>query len=91
MCNFLYSFQFTISPVRQPKPQKVEKKEEPEINILSLAPFTPNPKICFDDIKIGSVTTKQLLIRNPNKLDIEVNSCKFLLPNLQSDFYCSFY
>lgn len=68
-----------MSPVRKPKPQKVEKKEEPEINILSLAPFTANPKICFDDVKIGSEATRQLLIKNPNRLDVEVNNYSIFL------------
>lgn len=61
-----------MSPARHPKPRKVQKREEPEVNILSLAPFTPNPKICFENIKVGENATRQLHITNPAENGVEV-------------------
>lgn len=72
--------QFNVSPGRHPKPPKVQKTEEPEVYILSLAPFTPNPKICFENIKVGYSATRQLNITNPAETGVEV--CLNILINL---------
>lgn len=52
--------------------KKQNKKESEEATILSLAPFTPNPKLFFEDVKVGTEATRELVIRNPNGQDVQV-------------------
>ncbi|EFA02970.2 abnormal spindle-like microcephaly-associated protein homolog [Tribolium castaneum] len=51
-------------PVRQ-QSKKPKPELEPDNAVLSLAPFTPNPKICFENVKIGQTATQNLVIKNP--------------------------
>nr|XP_023013304.1 protein abnormal spindle [Leptinotarsa decemlineata] len=63
---------FQFSPVRREKnPIPVVKENESEkIENLLLAPFTPTPKLFFDNIRIGDTAARQLLIKNPTDHDI---------------------
>ncbi|XP_025832422.1 abnormal spindle-like microcephaly-associated protein homolog isoform X2 [Agrilus planipennis] len=71
------SFQFNISPPTKLKPvtepTKVETDETP---VLCLAPFTSNPKISFDNIKIGTTESRLLILRNPSSHKIEISVIK---------------
>ncbi|KAJ8985779.1 hypothetical protein NQ317_014432 [Molorchus minor] len=65
---------FQFSPVRvknQPKP-KVKENESEKIEVLSLAPFTHNPKLFFEDITVGDTVSRKLLIQNPSNQDIDI-------------------
>lgn len=41
--------------------------------MLSLAPFTPNPKIVFNDVVVGTTQIRQLLIKNLSQSDVHVS------------------
>lgn len=56
----------------KPVIQKKQTNEEAEIEILSLAPFTPTPKILFENVLVGTVQTRRMLIQNPTSQDIDV-------------------
>lgn len=51
--------------------QKVNESEG--VEILSLAPFSPIPKLFFEDIKIGETVNRKLLIRNSTLNDVTVS------------------
>nr|CAI5858332.1 unnamed protein product [Callosobruchus analis] len=63
---------FEISPARPEKKVKPVNKEKPveKLEVLSLAPFTPNPKLYFEDVIPGRLCTEKLLVKNPTKSDI---------------------
>nr|CAH7760044.1 unnamed protein product [Callosobruchus chinensis] len=63
---------FQISPARPEKKVKAAIKEKPvaKLEVLSLAPFTPNPKLYFEDVIPGHSSTERLLVKNPTKNDI---------------------
>ncbi|CAH1978424.1 unnamed protein product [Acanthoscelides obtectus] len=63
---------FEISPIKPEKKVKPAALETaaPEIEVLSLSPFTPNPKLCFEDVIPGQTSTRKLLVKNPTKNDI---------------------
>ncbi|KAF7268285.1 hypothetical protein GWI33_018555 [Rhynchophorus ferrugineus] len=67
---------FQISPVvrknTKPVVQKKQENEEVEIEMLSLAPFTPTPKILFENVVVGAVQTRKILIQNPTSQDIDI-------------------
>lgn len=52
-------------------PAKNTLEEEEEL-VLSLAPFTPIPKVCFNNIQVGKSSTERLKIKNPTDRDIQV-------------------
>lgn len=66
--------QFEISPTKPIKNlrEKIIEKVEETISV-SLAPFTANPKIFFEQVKVGETSTRKLSIFNPSSHDIEVN------------------
>lgn len=69
--------QVNISPLPKVEPQKkITKKESEEVTVLSLAFFTPNPKLFFEDVKVGTEAVRELLVRNPNNQDITVRSSR---------------
>ncbi|CAG9768197.1 unnamed protein product [Ceutorhynchus assimilis] len=67
---------FQISPVVHKKPKPIPKIKiedyESQIEVLSLALFTTNPKIVFENVTVGTVQTKKLLIKNPTGQDINL-------------------
>ena len=65
-----------MTPLRQKKESKVTLEED--IPVLSLAPFTEKPKVIFNDVLLGSVQTKKLLIKNPTKSDVKVTQQKII-------------
>jgi hypothetical protein len=68
----LFNFQFSppTRPIREKK--SVKKEAEPDVTVLSLAPFTPNPKLFFENVKVGQTSTQKLLVRNPTDHAIQV-------------------
>lgn len=63
-----------VTPKKVPV-KKPEKLVEPEvIEVLSLAPFTPIPKLDFNDVKVGISITKKICIKNPTAVDIMVSN-----------------
>lgn len=81
----MYNLQFNISPARYVKPKEEIKNEEPEVNFLSLAPFTTNPKICLENVKVGGTVTTILHIRNSTNCDILVTN--LLLQDSQFHYF----
>ncbi|XP_030752819.1 abnormal spindle-like microcephaly-associated protein homolog isoform X2 [Sitophilus oryzae] len=73
---------FQISPVVRKKTKRVVQKdrnmEDTKIEILSLAPFTPIPKITFDDVLVGTSQSRKLLIQNPTQQGIKLFVTKTL-------------
>ncbi|KAJ3664959.1 hypothetical protein Zmor_000488 [Zophobas morio] len=66
-------FQFS-PPLRQPEKKTVAKKPEVEPNVLILAPFSKNPKICFENVKVGQAAVETLIIKNPTNHKLEVTA-----------------
>lgn len=59
---------------REVKRNVVSKENESEkVEILSLAPFTPNPKLFFEGVQVGSTVSRKLLIENPTSHDVNVS------------------
>nr|XP_022909271.1 abnormal spindle-like microcephaly-associated protein homolog [Onthophagus taurus] len=56
---------------QSPNQLSIDNMEE-EKYILSLAPFTPLPKITFENVLLGSTATKTLIVRNPGCHQIEI-------------------
>ncbi|KAJ3629310.1 hypothetical protein MTP99_013707 [Tenebrio molitor] len=67
-------FQFSppTRPIREKK--SVKKEAEPDVTVLSLAPFTPNPKLFFENVKVGQTSTQKLLVRNPTDHAIQLTA-----------------
>ncbi|KAJ8950710.1 hypothetical protein NQ318_012790 [Aromia moschata] len=65
---------FQFSPVRKRIETKVVKKENEseKVEVLSLAPFTCNPKLFFEDVKIGESATRKLVVDNPTNEDVQI-------------------
>ncbi|XP_018579175.1 protein abnormal spindle [Anoplophora glabripennis] len=65
---------FQFSPIRtKVKHASVPKENESEkIEVLSLAPFTPNPKLFFEDVQVGTAVNRKLLIENPTDHDVNI-------------------
>ncbi|VEN51699.1 unnamed protein product [Callosobruchus maculatus] len=63
---------FEISPARPEKKVKPLTEEKPvaKLEVLSLAPFTPTPKLYFEDVIPGHSSTERLLVKNPTKKDM---------------------
>ncbi|XP_066257818.1 protein abnormal spindle [Euwallacea similis] len=67
---------FQISPIIRKKtkitiqPKLEDEDSKPEE--LSLAPFTQNPKILFNNVVVGTVQSRSLVIKNPTGHDINL-------------------
>ncbi|KAG5885781.1 hypothetical protein JTB14_031216 [Gonioctena quinquepunctata] len=79
---------FQFSPVRRDKTIKpvVSKNESEEVESLILAPFTPVPKLSFDNVKIGESSIRKLLIKNPTSSDITLYLAKSLPEELNASY-----
>ncbi|XP_030752874.1 uncharacterized protein LOC115879947 [Sitophilus oryzae] len=60
-----------------------ENVEGTEIEVLSLAPFTLNPKIIFYNVPLGTSQTRKLLIQNPAKQGVKIFVAKTLPEELR--------
>ncbi|KAL1501696.1 hypothetical protein ABEB36_006978 [Hypothenemus hampei] len=68
------SFFFQVSPVHKrnkPRPKKLSE-DESTTEFLSLAPFTPNPKIVFNNVVVGTVEIRKLQIKNPTEENVHL-------------------
>ena len=55
-----------------------------EVSVLLLTAFTERPKISFEHVKLGTSGVRQLVVRNPGKMPVEVVLEK--LPNEEKGF-----
>ncbi len=55
-----------------------------EISVLLLTAFTERPKICFERVKLGTSSVRQLVVRNPGKTHVDVTLEK--LPSEEKGF-----
>ncbi|XP_017772144.1 PREDICTED: protein abnormal spindle [Nicrophorus vespilloides] len=81
-------FQVNVTPEAKPRKKSMVKppNESEEISVLSLAPFTANPKIFFEDIPVGKEAKRLLCIKNPTKNPIELIITKAPPPERQVSF-----
>ncbi|KAK3864993.1 hypothetical protein Pcinc_029350 [Petrolisthes cinctipes] len=77
---------FEISPGEKARKKKREVEED-EKAVLRLIHFTHAPKICFDQVKLGSTKHRKLCVLNPKDQCQEVFCEK--LPKPESGFSCS--
>ncbi|XP_060528096.1 protein abnormal spindle isoform X2 [Cylas formicarius] len=80
---------FQISPVyKKPKVKLLQKKveDEAQIETLSLAPFTANPKIVFENVTVGTVHSRKLLILNPTANNIYLT----VIQKMEEDLHLNF-
>lgn len=61
---------FSISPCKK---SNRKNKDDDEVYILTLAPFTKPPKISFGTVKLNESVEKMLLIVNPQQFNVELN------------------
>lgn len=61
--------------------QKINRKSLPKQEIINvtLAPFTENPKLCFEKILVGTSVTQELLLHNTGEHNLEVSFIFYLL------------
>lgn len=75
-------------------PKLVKKEPEPEIiEVLSLAPFAPSPKLFFDRVVVGETATCKLLVKNPTKQSLTVSMSFSEMSHLKKkvfDLFCIF-
>ncbi|CAH1119295.1 unnamed protein product [Phaedon cochleariae] len=79
---------FQISPVRIEKKKKIDTPEKvlEEVEVLSLAPFSSIPKLSFENIKVGSVATRQLIIKNPTNQEVNLFLSRILPDDLNVSY-----